>query len=115
MDGSTTVGSRTNLQAEIQATGDPQTGGCSRWEHQEARLAVLPAEGEALPHWRISALGQKPTRPSMLVAPVPLADKGAPFQGVPEVEGGAEDPLGGGEAGDWVVEEPVEGPGPLRR
>ena len=51
----------------------------------------------------------------MLVVAVPLEDKGAPLQDVCEVEGGAEDPLGGSEEGGGAVEKPVEDPGSLRR
>jgi len=58
MDGCATVGRRSYLQAEIQVTGNPQTGRHGRWKHQEARLAVLPAEGGALPYGTILALGQ---------------------------------------------------------
>jgi len=115
MDRSATVGWRSSLQAEIQVSGNPQTGQHGCWKYQEARLAVLPAEGGALPHGKVPALGQESTRPPMLVVPVPLADKGAPLQGVSEVEGGAEDPLGGSEEGDRAVEEPVKDPGGLRR
>jgi len=48
----------------------------------------------------------------VLVVPSPNTDPGAPFQGVSRVEDLAEDPVGGGEEGDWEVERPVEDPGP---
>ena len=48
----------------------------------------------------------------MLVVQVPNADPGPPLQGVPRAEAAAEDPVGGGEAGDWEVEGPVKGAGP---
>ena len=51
----------------------------------------------------------------VLVAPVPDSDPGVPPQGVPRVEGPAEDPVGGGAEGDWEAEEPVEDSGPPRR
>jgi len=51
----------------------------------------------------------------MLVVPIPDADPGPSFQGVPRVEAAAEDPVGGGEEGDWEVEGPVEGAGPPGR
>jgi len=51
----------------------------------------------------------------VLVVSVPSTDERPPPQGVFEVEGTAEDPLGGGEGGDRTVEEPVEDLGALRR
>ena len=45
---------------------------------------------------------------TVLVVPLPEPDPGAPLQGVPGVEGPAEDTVGGGAEGDWEVEEPVE-------
>jgi len=48
----------------------------------------------------------------MLVVPVPNADPGPSLQRVPRVEVAAEDPVGGGEEGDWEVEGSVEGAGP---
>jgi len=55
----------------------------------------------------------RPT-PQCLV-PVPNADPGPPLQGVPLVEAAAEDPVGGGEEGDWEMEGSVEGAGPTGR
>jgi len=40
----------------------------------------------------------------MLVVPVLDPDPGAPLQGVPRVEGLAEDSVGGGAEGNWKVE-----------
>jgi len=51
----------------------------------------------------------------VLVVSVPNADESPPPQGVSEMEGRAEDPLGGGEEGDRVVGEPVEDMGALRQ
>ena len=48
----------------------------------------------------------------MLVVPIPDADPGPPLQGVPRVEAAAEDPVGGGEEGDWEREGLVEGARP---
>ena len=47
----------------------------------------------------------------MLVVPVLELDPGTPLQGVPRVEGPAEDTVGGGPEGDRKVEETVEDPG----
>jgi len=52
---------------------------------------------------------------SVLAVQGPYADERTPLQGVPEVEGSAEDPMGGGAEGDREVEEPVEDPGSSRR
>ena len=51
----------------------------------------------------------------MLVVPEPEADEGPPLQGVSEVEGTAENSVGGCEEGDGEVEEPVEDPGSAGR
>jgi len=50
------VGGRPDLQEEVQDAGKPEAGRHGGWEHQEARLKVLPAEDGALPngqylHW----------------------------------------------------------------
>jgi len=86
--------------------------------HQEARLTVLPGEDGALPHRAVTPLDEEPAHPAALVVSVPDSDSGAPFQGVPRVEGPAEDHVGGGVGGvegDWGVEGPVEDPRPPGR
>jgi len=52
------------------------------WEHQEARLAVLPGEDGAMPHRAVPPLDEEPAHPAVLVVPVPDSDSGAPLQGV---------------------------------
>ena len=51
----------------------------------------------------------------MLVVSAPESDPRAPLQGVPGVEGPAEDPVGGSTEGDREVEGPVEDPEPPGR
>ena len=104
-----------DLQVEIPAAQEPASRWHGSWEHQEACLAVLPAQDGALPVWAVPQLDDEPTHPAMLVVPVPNAEPGPPFQGVPRVEAAAEDPVGGGEEGGWEVEGPVEGAGPSGR
>jgi len=58
----------------------------------------------------VPQLDEEPIYPAMLVVPVPNTDPGPPLQGVSKMEAAAEDPVGGGEEGDWEVEGPVEGP-----
>jgi len=51
----------------------------------------------------------------VLVAPVPDADERPPVQGVSEVEGATEGPVGGSAEGNREVEAAVEDPGSFRR
>jgi hypothetical protein len=51
----------------------------------------------------------------MLVVPKPDANPGASLEGVPRVEGLAEDSVGGGEEGSQEVEGLVEDLGPFGR
>jgi len=91
----------------------------ARWhgsgEHQKACLAILPTQDGALPDRAVSQLDKEPPHPAILVVLVPNADPGPPLQGVSRVEATAEDPVSGGEEGDWEVEGPVEGAGPTGR
>jgi len=87
MDGSTTMGWRPNLRAEIQATGKPQPGRHDRGEHQEACLAVLPAEGGVLPHRTIPALGQELTQPQCWWCQCPAQTRDRLFKECPKWKG----------------------------
>ena len=69
---------------------------------------VLPDQDGALPDGAVSQLNEKSGDPAMQVVPLPSPDSGAPLQGVPGVEGPAEDPVGEGAEGDAEEEEPVE-------
>jgi len=51
----------------------------------------------------------------VLVVTAPYTDEGPPLQGVCEVEGTAEDLVGGGEEGDREVEKLVDDPGSAGR
>jgi hypothetical protein len=64
---------------------------------------------------RISPMGEGPPQCSVLVVPVPDADEGPRLQGVPRMEGAAEDTVGGDAEEDGEEEEPVDGPGSASR
>ena len=53
------VGWRPDLQEEVLDAEESEGGRHGSWEHQEARLAVLPAEDGTLSHRTIPALGQE--------------------------------------------------------
>jgi len=89
-----------------------EAGWHGSWEYQEACLAVLLDQDGALLDRAVPQLDEEAAHPTMLVVPTPEPDSGAPLQGVPRVEGPAEDTVGRGAEGDWEVEEPVEDPGP---
>ena len=74
-------------------------------------LEGLPAEVGPHTHRTVPSLGEGSALRIVLVVPEPHADKAPPLQGVLRVEGTAEDHVGGGEEGDWEVEEPVEDSG----
>jgi len=80
-------------------------------DSQEACLKGLPAEIGTRAHWAVPALDQSQVLRTVLVVPEPEADEEPPLQGVSEVEGAAEDSVGGGEEGNGDVEESVEEPG----
>src|SRR3978361_1508520 len=98
-----------SFQQEVQDAVRAATRQDGGWELQEACLEVLPAE---LPDRVIPQLDKKPAHCSVLVVPVQDANAGALPQGVPGVEGAAEDLVDGGQEGDGAMEEPLEGPGP---
>jgi len=109
------VGGRPDLQEEIHDAGESETGRHGCWKHQEACLEVLPAEDGALPHRTVPALGESTPNSPVLVVPLPHADEGPPLEGVPGVEGSAEDPMEGGMGGDRKREAAMEGSRALRR
>jgi len=110
-----TVGGRPDLQEEVQDAEKPEAGRHGCGEHQAACCKVLPAEDGALPHRRIPALDEIARDSPVLVVPVPQADEGPPFEEVPEMEGGAEDLVGGGIQGDGQGEVAVESARAVRR
>ena len=67
------------------------------------------------PYCPLAEQDVEPIHPTVLVVPIPDADPRPPLQGAPGVKAAAEDPVGGGEEGDWEVEGPVEGTGPPGR
>ena len=103
------MGGGPNLQEEVPYAEQPKARRRGSQQHQEARLSVLPAEDGALPNGAVPQLDKEPTHAAMLVVPVPNANPGPPPQGVPRVAATAEDPVGGGEEGDWEMERSVEG------
>jgi len=103
------VGWAQDLQDVLQDAGKPETRQRACWKHQEARLAVLPAEDGALPYRLVPALDENSFDGPVLVVPVSHADKGSPPQGVPKVERTTEDPLEGGVEGGRKGEAVVEG------
>jgi len=113
--GSTDVGWRPDLQEEIQDARKSETGWHSSWEVQEACLEVRPDKNGALPDGTVPALGESSPDSPVLVVPVANTDEGPPPQGVPEVEGAAEDLVGGGVQGDGEREAAVEGARAFRR
>jgi len=102
------VGWRPDLQDEVPDAEMPEARRHGSWEHQEARLAVLPNQDGALPDRTVPQLDEESAHPAMLVVPIPELDSGAPIQGVTGVEGPAEDPVGGGAEGNWEGEGSVE-------
>jgi len=102
------MGWRPDLQEEIQNAEMPEAGWHGCWEHQQACLEVLSAEDGALSDRRISALDEITSNSPVLVVPMPQADKRSPLEEVSEVEGGAENPVGGGVQGDGKREGAVE-------
>jgi len=110
--GGAPVGWRSDPQDEIPDVKKPEARQHGSWEHQEARLAVLPAQDRALSVRAVPQLDAEPAHPAMSVMPVPKPDSGAPLQGVSGVEGSAEDPVSGGAEGDWEVEGQMKDPGP---
>jgi hypothetical protein len=65
-----------------------------------------------LPHRAIPELDEEAAHRPVLVVPVPDANAGALLQGVPGVEGAAQDLVGGGQERDRTGEELLQGPGP---
>ena len=63
-----------DLQDKIPNAEKPEAGWCGGWEHQEARLEILPP------------LDEEPGHPAVLVVPVSESDSGAPLQSVSGVE-----------------------------
>jgi len=94
------VGWAPDLQEEVQDAGKPEAREHCCWKHQEARLAVLPAEDGALPYGPVPALDESSFDSPVLVVPVSHAEKGSPPQGVPKVERTTENSLEGGVEGD---------------
>jgi len=52
-----------DLQDEIPNAKKPEAGRHGNWEHQEAPLTVLPAQGGALPDWAVPQLDEEPAHP----------------------------------------------------
>jgi len=102
------MGWRPDLQEEIQNAEKPEAGRHGCWEHQEACLEVLSAEDGSLSDRRIPALDEITPNSPVLVVPMPQTDERSPLEVVSEVEGGAEDPVGGGVQGDGKREGAVE-------
>jgi ribonuclease HI len=59
-------------------------------------LQGLPAKDGPLPHQVVPSLGKETAHHQVLVVPILDPDQGAPLQGVPPLEGAAEDPVGEG-------------------
>jgi len=55
------MGGGPNLQEEVPAAKVPAARWHGSWEHQEARLAVLPAQDGALPDRAVPQLDEEPT------------------------------------------------------
>jgi len=104
------VGRRQDHQDQIPDAEEPEARWRGRWEYQETRLQVLTAEDGALSVRAVSQLNEEPVHPALLVVPVPQSDLGASAQGVPGVEGPAEDSVGRGAEEDREVEGYVEDP-----
>ena len=56
------AGWRPDLQGKVSATEKPEAGRYGSRQHQEARLAVLPAQDGALPDRTVPQLDEEPTR-----------------------------------------------------
>jgi len=83
-----------DLQDKIPNAKKPEAERHGSWEHQEARLTVLPAQDGALPDRAVPQLDEEPAHPRVLVVPVPDPDPGTPLQGVSGVEGPAAGAVG---------------------
>jgi len=64
----------------------------------------------SLPHRAVPTVDEEPPYRSVLAVPVSHADTGLPLQGVPPVDGPAEDPVGRGTEGKREGEAPVQDP-----
>ena len=109
------MGWRPDLQDEMRNAEKSETGRHGCWQHQEAHLEILPAEDRERSHRTVPALGEGSPFRSVLVVPVPHANKGTPIQGVRGVTAATEDSVGGSTERDGEVEEPVEDPRSFRR
>jgi len=94
-----TMGWGPDLQKEIQGAKQAAAGRRGCWQLREARLEVLPADDRSLPHGATPSLDEERAHHSVPVVPVPDADTRLLLQGVPQVEGPAEDPVGRGAGG----------------
>ena len=56
-----------DLQDKIPNAKKPEAGRHGSWEHQEARLTVLPAQDGALPDRAVPQLDEEPAHPRVLV------------------------------------------------
>jgi len=63
--GGTSVGWGPDLQEEVPTAGQPKARWHGSWEHQEARLAVLPDQDGALPDRAVPQLDKEPSHPAM--------------------------------------------------
>jgi len=56
-----------DLEDKIPNAKKPEAGRHGSWEHQEARLTVLPAQDGALPDRAVPQLDEEPAHPRVLV------------------------------------------------
>jgi len=102
------MGWRPDLQVEIQNAETPHAGRHGCWEYQVAHFKVLPDESGVQQYRAVPSLGQSSPSCPVLVVPVPLANERPPLQGVPGVEGPAENPVWGCAERDREVEGPLD-------
>jgi len=99
-----------DLREEIQNAEEPEAGLHGGWDFQAACFKFLPAEDRSLPLQAIPQPDEESTHCPVLVVPTPDADPGPPFQGMPQVEFPAEDPVGRGAEGERKGETLVQDP-----